>query len=93
MGYVEGETVEKVALSLTAIASIVISVISIMTKVHLRSPIFILLIGLWVALDKLLPCIITLSLCIILDEVVFTPLAEHYKSLYVINAEIDKRNK
>lgn len=92
-GFINGEEVQKVALGLTSVAGLMLAITSLLFKWHLRSPLFIVLIGLWVALDNILPCIIVIAITTILDESAFTPLKKRYKQLYTINAEIDKRGK
>lgn len=91
MGLIQGEGTEKICLTMTAIASIILGVICALRKIHLRSTIYILMIGLWIALDNLLPFIITLMICTMLDELVFTPLHKRWKEDYHTNKQIDKR--
>lgn len=91
IGFVGAEVVGKVVLSMTALGSIILAIVSILFKYHLRSPMFVLLIGLWAVLDSLLPPMIFVSIAVILDEFIFSPLKKKYKSLYTINKEIDKR--
>lgn len=91
MGIIQGEGVEKISLTLTAISSIVLAVIAILNKIHLRSTTYILMIGLWIALDNLLPFVITLMICTMLDELVLTPLHERWKEDYHTNKQFDRR--
>lgn len=89
--FIGAAVVGKIVVSLTTLASIILASVSILFKFHLRSPIFIALIGLWVALDTLLPTIICISITVVLDEFIFSPLRKKYKNLHTINKEIDKR--
>lgn len=91
MGIIQGEGVEKISLTLTAISSIVLAVIAILNKIHLRSTTYILMIGLWIALDNLLPFVITLMICTMLDELVLTPLHNRWKEDYHTNKQFDRR--
>lgn len=91
MGLVEGEGKEKLVLTMTMVGAIIISMIAAMKKIHLRSVTYILMIGLWVALDRLLPFILTIAICTILDELIFTPLHKRWKEDYYTNKQIDKR--
>lgn len=91
MGIIQGEGVEKISLTLTAISSIVLAVIAILNKIHLRSTTYILMIGLWIALDNLLPFVITLMICTMLDELVLTPLHKRWKEDYHTNKQFDRR--
>lgn len=91
MGMIEGEDREKVCLTLTAISSIVLGLICVMRKVHLRSTLYILMIGLWIALDNLLTFIVTLMICTLLDELILTPLYHRWKEDFHTNKQFDKR--
>ena len=90
-GFAGAAVVGKLVLSLTSLGAIILAGISVLFKYHLRSPIFLCLMGLWVALESLLPAIICISIAVILDEFIFSPLKAKYKQLYIINKEIDKR--
>lgn len=92
MGYTQGtETTEKLCLTMTLVTAIILSLIAIMKKIHLRSTVYILMIGLWAALDELLPFIITIGICTILDELIFAPLHKRWKEDYHTHKQIDKR--
>lgn len=92
MGYSQGaETKEKLCLTMTLVTAIILSLIAIMKKIHLRATVYILMIGLWASLDKLLPFIITIGVCTILDELIFTPLHKRWKEDYHTHKQIDKR--
>ena len=91
MGLVGGEGKEKIVLAMTMVGAIIIALIASMRKIHLRSTTFILMIGLWVSLDRLLPFILTVAICTILDELIFTPLYHRFKVDYHTNKQIDKR--
>ena len=91
MGLIEGEGKEKLVLTLTMVAAISISGIAALKKIHLRSSTYILMIGLWIALDRLLPFILTIAICTILDELLFSPLYKRFKEDYHTNKQIDKR--
>ena len=60
-------------------------------KLHLRSAIWLLVLGVYICLQNIQTLLIMVAVCTILDEIVFTPLHKKYKNLYIINKEIDKR--
>lgn len=91
MGLVQGEGKEKIVLAMTMVGAIMIALIAAMKKIHLRSTTFILMIGLWVALDRLLPFILTVAICTIIDELILSPLYKRFKEDYHTNKQIDKR--
>lgn len=91
MGLAQGEGKEKIVLTMTMVGAIMIALIAAMKKIHLRSTTFILMIGLWVALDRLLPFILTVAICTIIDELILTPLYKRFKEDYHTNKQIDKR--
>lgn len=88
---IEGEPAEKFTLSLLALTAITICIINIACKIHLRSAIWFMILGIYICLDNIVSILIVIAICTILDEIVFTPLYKKYKELYVINREIDKR--
>lgn len=93
MGFLQAEGKEKLALGMTAISTIIIAAIAAMRHIHLKSTIYVLMIGLWISLDRLLPFIITIAICTILDELIFSPLYKRFKEDYHTNKQIDKRIK
>ena len=94
MGFMSGECgkADKVFLSFTCLIAIMLTLINMLYKYHLRSPMFILLLGVYKALEHVLPLIIILSVGIILDEFIFTPAYKNAKNKLTINKEIDARS-
>ena len=82
---------KKVILGFTCIIAIILSTINILMKHHLRSPLFLVLLGLYYTIENALPLFIAICVGVILDEFIFTPLTIKYKSKYTINKEIDER--
>ena len=91
MGLIESESQEKVVLTMTLIGAICLALIAALKKINLRSVSYIIMIGLWVALDRLLPFILTIAICTMLDELIFSPLHKRWKEDYYTNKQIDKR--
>ena len=61
-------------------------------KKRLRCPIWIVLIGLFIAIrEYLLPLIIILAVVTVLDYLVLTPLISYYRSKLIANKSIDER--
>lgn len=90
-GFIQGETTEKFTLGITFVIACILFVINIMFKFHIKSTIWILVLGIYFCLDNILPMIFILAIGNILDEFVFTPLHKHFKNKAIINKEIDKR--
>lgn len=90
-GFIQGETTEKFTLGITFVIACILFVINILFKFHIRSTIWIIVIGVYFCLDNILPLILVLAVGNILDEFVFTPLHKRYKNKAIINKEIDKR--
>lgn len=93
IGFANSEihTGNKVFLGFTLVSAIILVVINVMFKYHLRSPLFLMILGIYFALDKILPLLILVSAGIVIDEFLFQPLIKSFKSKYQINKEIDKR--
>ena len=90
-GFIVAETAQKMTLAVSALAAGGIALVNIITKVHLRCPLWILLLALYLVLDNLYVLLIIAAIGCILDELVFTPLANSYRGKATINYEIDKR--
>jgi hypothetical protein len=89
--FITGMVIEKLALGGLATMAIILTLFNTIMKANLRSPIWLLLIGIFLVLDNILPLIIMIACGTILDEFILTPLARRYRNLYTINKEIDKR--
>lgn len=93
VGFANGdiETGKKVFLGFTLVSAIILVAINVLFKHHLRSPLFLMILGIYFALDKILPLLIIISAGIVVDEFILQPLVKSFKSKYQINREIDKR--
>lgn len=92
MGFIEGTAVvEKVGLSLTLIIVLILTLVSLVNKIALRSKVWILLVGFWLCLDNILIPLIVIAVTQVLDELIISPLKDYYKEKVHINKEMDKR--
>ena len=92
IAFSKAEIVHKLAIGSMLTIVLILTVINIIGKLQLRSPLFLLLIGIYVGLGQILTPLVITSCGVVLDEFIFTPLYKKYKQLYIINKEIDKRN-
>ena len=82
----------KVAVVRTLVIAVILTIFNIIAQKRLRCPIWIILIGLFVAIrDHLLPLIIILSVVSVLDDLVFTPIIHYYYTKTVASKAIDQR--
>ena len=82
----------KVTLVAMLFIALILTVINVIAQKHLRCPIWVLLIGLYVAMEKyLMPLVIILAITSILDDLVFTPIIHYYYTQTVASKTIDKR--
>ena len=89
--FIAGVVIEKLALGGLATMAIILTLFNTIMKANLRSPIWLILLGIFFVLENILPLIIFIAAGTILDEFLLTPLARRYRNLYTINNEIDKR--
>ena len=92
IAFSKAEIVHKLAIGSMLTIVLILTVINVIGKLQLRSPLFLLLIGIYVGLGQILTPLVITSCGVVLDEFIFTPLYKKYRQLYVINREIDKRN-
>ena len=82
----------KVTLVAMLFIALILTVINVVAQKHLRCPIWVLLIGIYVAMEKyLMPLVIILAITSILDDLVFTPIIHYYYTQTVASKTIDKR--
>jgi hypothetical protein len=63
----------------------------LLTKVNIRSTLWILIIGLYVCLDSIMNMIIFIAVFQVVDEMIITPIKKSVKQKLIINKELDKR--
>ena len=91
MGFMDGTIGEKVSLGICVILALIFMLINVMFKYHIRSTLWVLLIGIYVCIDNIIPLLIIMAATTIIDEFVLVPLINKYKNKYIINKEIDLR--
>ena len=91
MGFMDGTIGEKVSLGICVILALIFVLINVMFKYHIRSTLWVLLIGIYVCIDNIIPLLIIMAATTIIDEFVLVPLINKYKDKYIINKEIDLR--
>lgn len=92
-GFIEGETTQKFSMAACAVVAIILVVVNIIMKINLRSPLWILLIGVYICLGKIEVLLIVMAVTTMLDEFWFTPMYKSARGKYTINREIDKRER
>lgn len=91
--FADGLAYQKVALMGMLVIALVLTGVNILFKFHLKSPIWVILIGIYIALKNILPLIVLLAVSICLDELVFVPFIKKTKTQLVANKEIDLRTE
>lgn len=90
-GFINGEVTEKLTLGITFVIACILLVINVLFKYHIRSTIWILVLGIYFCIDSIMPLLLMVAIGTILDEFVLTPLYKSYHNKCTINKEIDKR--
>ena len=90
-GFMDGSIGEKVSLGICVILALMFMLINVMFKYHIRSTLWVLLIGIYVWIDNIIPLLIIMASTTIIDEFVLVPLINKYKNKHIINKEIDLR--
>ena len=94
MALSDGGTIvaEKVALVGSVMVALILTVFNIVAQKHLRAPLWIILLGLYVAMSEyLMPLVVILAVTSVLDDLVFTPLIEYYKIKLISSKTMDER--
>jgi len=87
-------TAGKVSVVGSVAIALILSVFNVLAQKRLRCPIWIVLIGLFIAVkDYLLPLIIILAIVTVLDDLCLTPIIQYYREKLVANKAIDEREE
>lgn len=84
-------TVAKITLTSMLSIGVIMSVVCAINKYTPRCRVWLILIGLFLCLDKFIGCVLVFAITQCVDELVVCPLAKLYREKYRINKEIDKR--
>lgn len=82
---------QKATLGITLCIAMLLFAINVLMKYSIRSTVWIMLLGVYICLEDILPLILMIAVGTILDEFIVTPLKKHYRSVYIVNKEIDRR--
>lgn len=82
---------EKITLTMTVLVVIILTIISLINKIALRSRLWIIMLGVYFCLGEILTPLIIVAVCQILDELIVCPLKKYFGDKKTINREIDKR--
>ena len=85
------QEVNKYTLGLMCSLALIVTLINIVAKLHLRCIPWILLLGIYVCLKDITTLLIIMAVTTIIDELILVPLHKSFRSKYTINKEIDKR--
>lgn len=80
----------KVTLSICCAVALLLTLINMISKYSVRSTMWVLLLGAYSVLEDVMPYLIAIAICTIIDEFIITPLYKSVKNRYIINREIDK---
>ena len=82
---------QKLTLGLCLLVCLLLVIINTIKKYNLRSPVYIMILGIHTCIQNLTLLFIIMAVTTALDEFVFTPLKREFRMKYTINKEIDAR--
>lgn len=89
--FYNGSVHQKITLGIVLIIAVLLVVVNVVLKYHIRSVLWILILGIYFCLDNIMPLLLIVAIGTILDEFVLSPLHKSFKNKAKINNEIDKR--
>ena len=82
----------RLALSASLVVVLILTFLNAVAKLRLRSPLWIFMIGLYMAIrDKLLPLIIILAVTSVIDDFILCPLLKSYTIKVNASKDLDER--
>lgn len=91
IAYIEAQPIQRYTLTICVVISLFLSLINILSKYHIKSTFWVLLLGLICCLDAIKNTVLLISICSVIDEFIVSPLRKNFKRKYIINKEIDRR--
>lgn len=91
IAFTKGTTAQKMTLGIGVTLSVLFTVANVIFKLAPRSGVWILIMALAVAIQKIQNVIYITGVCVILEECITSKLEKHYKEKFKINREIDER--
>lgn len=91
IAFIRGSTAQKLSLGMGVTLSLIFMAANVIFKLAPRSGVWILIISLCVAVQKIQNVIYVTGACVILEEVITSRLEKYYRDKYKINREIDAR--
>ena len=85
------QAVNKYTLGIMCSVALIVTIINIVAKLHLRCIPWILLLGIYLCLKNITALLVIMAITTIIDEMILMPLHKSFKNKYTINKEIDKR--
>lgn len=82
---------EKVALSMTVLIVLILTIISKVNEIMIKSRLWIILLGIYFCIDYILYPLLIIAITQIIDELILMPLKKYLKNKKTINMELDKR--
>lgn len=84
-------TIQKVAIVSTVAVSLLLTLLCVINKWVFRSKIWLIILALFFVIEDFLLMILIFGTTQIIDELIVTPLARHFRNKASINKEIDRR--
>ena len=82
---------QKIALSMTVLIVLILTIISKVNEIMIKSRLWIILLGIYFCIDYILVPLLIIAITQIIDELILMPLKKYLKNKKTINSELDKR--
>lgn len=86
-----GDAKQKLTLGIVFTIALILFLVNIIMKSHLRSVIWVLLLGVFSVFSHYIAIVLVFAVTTFLEELIFSPLHRYYKSKTRISKEIDRR--
>lgn len=83
--------IEKFALVSSVLLAFLLSIIALCNRITFRSSLWLILLGLWLALDNIMTPLLIIAICQVVDELFITPIRKRCKAKLIVNKELDLR--
>lgn len=93
MAYIDNAIGGQRKVILTALMglALIICIFNLFAQKHKRSPIWLVFMGIYYAMESVIPLVIMCGVGAVLDDFVFAPAISYFKTSLIANKQIDKR--
>lgn len=91
LAFINGAVGTKLAVGVTLAVALILTLVALYHKTVIKSRLWVLLLGIWIALDNILCPLLVIASCQIIDELILDPFVANQKTHQIASKQLDMR--